>query len=164
MADAFITIMGAAHVFTALVMIISIVFMIGELVWDGSANRFKKWGIVLLVFSILTYFLAGWWYVTYYTDPGDKGFINGGSMDWGHKIIMETKEHIFIAGFWLAVVIFLFSWFATDEKLADETYKKALLWMLLTLIIGVFIMDFFGGLIIAALKVGLEEAVPGLQL
>lgn len=152
-ADILITLSAAAHVFTAIVTMILAVLMFSESLWGGSSERLKLYGLGLIVFSVLTYLLAGWWYVVYY--GADKAIIKAGEMAWAHTIIMETKEHAFISGFWLSIVLGLFGYFSTEEQLKDPNFRKTVALLSVTLILGTIVLDAMGGIIVAGLKVGL---------
>ena len=153
MADIFITLAASAHVFTAILAMIFLVLMFGEALWGGSAKRLRLYGLGLIVFSTLTYILAGWWYVVYY--GADKAIIKAGEMAWAHTLIMETKEHIFISGFWLTIVLGLFGYFATDEQMDDPSFRRTIALLAVVSVLGIILLDAMGGIIVAGLKIGL---------
>ncbi len=139
--------------FTAILVMIGAILMFGESLWGGSPKRLRIYGTVLIVFGALTYLLAGWWYVLYYS--ADKAIITGGEMAWAHTLVMETKEHIFISGFWFAIVLGIFGYFATEEQLNNPYYRKTIALLSIMLVLGVLLLEGMGGIIIAGLKLGL---------
>ena len=151
--DLLVILSSSAHVFTAIIAMLTVTMMFGESLWGGSAKRMRFYGIVLLLSLALTYILAGWWYVVYY--GADKSIIIGGAMAWAHTVVMETKEHIFISGFWLMVVLGLFGINSTDEQMQNDNYKRSVALLALTSILGVIVLDAMGGIIVAGLKAGL---------
>ncbi len=156
MADALITLAAGAHVFTAVLVMIFSVLMFGETLWGGSPKRMRIYGIMIIIFAVLTYALAGWWYVVYYGP--DKQVIINGEMAWAHALVMETKEHVFIAGFWFSVVLGLFGYFASEEQLDNPYYRKTVALLAIFLIVGVLLLEGMGAIITAGLKIGLGGA------
>ncbi len=152
MQDVVITLAASAHVFTAVLTMIFSVLMFGESMWGGSAKRLRIYGIGIIIFSALTYVLSGWWYVLYY--GADKSIITSGEMAWAHTLVMETKEHIFISGFWFSIVVGLFGYFASEEQLNNPYFKKTMALLSIFLILGVLLLEGMGGIIIAGLKIG----------
>lgn len=151
--DLLIILSSSAHVFTAIIAMLAATMMFGEALWGGSAKRMRTYGIVLLIFIALTYVLAGWWYVIYY--GADKAIIIAGEMAWAHTIVMETKEHIFVSGFWLLIVLSLFGIYSTDDMMQNENFKRTMALLAITGILGVIVLEAMGGIIVAGLKVGL---------
>ncbi|MCF2137007.1 MAG: hypothetical protein K9W43_07140 [Candidatus Thorarchaeota archaeon] len=156
MQSVWIILAGSTHVFTAVLVMIFAVLMFGESMWGGSAKRFKMYSIGLIVFSALTYVIAGWWYVVYY--GADKAIITAGEVAWAHTLIMETKEHIFISGFWFAIALGIIGYFVTDEQLNDPNFRKTIALLSAMLVIGVMLIEGMGGIIIAGLKIGFGGA------
>ena len=151
--DLLIVLSSSAHVFTAIIAMLAVTMMFGESLWGGSAKRLRFYGIVLLLSLALTYVLAGWWYVVYY--GADKAIIKAGEMAWAHTIVMETKEHAFISGFWLMVVLGLLGIKSTEEQMQDENFKRTIALLAIVSILGVIVLEAMGGIIVAGLKVGL---------
>ncbi|MHA1770072.1 MAG: hypothetical protein ACTSYL_04160 [Candidatus Thorarchaeota archaeon] len=156
MQSVWIILAGSAHVFTAVLVMICAVLMFGESMWGGSAKRLKMYGIGLIVFSASTYVLAGWWYVLYY--GADKAIITAGEMAWAHTLIMETKEHIFISGFWFTIVLGIFGYVATDEQMNNPNFRRTIAFLSAMLVLGVLLIEGMGGIIIAGLKIGFGGA------
>lgn len=79
---------------------VAAIFIIGYL-WMSLKNPDSK-GIILKLLSLggflalLTSWMTGGYYYLYYYGTSVKPAILAGSQPWAHKLVMETKEHIFI--------------------------------------------------------------------
>lgn len=82
--------------------------------------------------------LAGAYYYVVYYGGAVKPLIINGAYPWAHKIIMESKEHVFILLPFLAIAL----WFliqVLDEQQNDRLKKIGLILTLTTLLLGVFV-------------------------
>jgi hypothetical protein len=74
--------------------------------WNASeANQQRIWRASLAVaaFISLAWVLGGYWYVTLY--PAEKAIILQGPWPFAHKVVMETKEHLFFIPLLLALYL-----------------------------------------------------------
>lgn len=58
-------------------------------------KRAKIVAVIGVIFLFLSWFAGGYYYVEYY-GPEVKPIIKEGPAPWAHKIITETKEHVFL--------------------------------------------------------------------
>ena len=145
---------GFGHYITAFVVFIMLIMMVVESRRGRSAKRFRIYGIIIIICCILTYILSGIWYVDYYGP--DKAIIKEGDMSWAHYVVTETKEHIFIPAIWLAGVLGLFGVFTTDKQLKDSKFRKSITLVSAFLILGIILLDVMGGIILAAIRAGVQ--------
>jgi len=149
------------HVTFALLSAITVSGFIGMLL-SGQIIKprlIKAMGLLLPVFLVITYVSGGWWYVTYY--PQDKALILKGPLPEAHEIGMETKEHIFIPGFWLGVVLSIIMFLFPAEKLNDPLVRKSVILLGATFLLGFVIIDFLGGYVAIGVKTALKALTGG---
>lgn len=114
------------HILFGLVAIISLA---GVMLLLRSENLSFKWIKIFSTLGLLG-FLASWvsggyYYSTYY-GVAVKPLIVGGSYSWAHKIVMESKEHIFLLLPFLAFVVFAILNFAEEAVISDKKLRVKL--------------------------------------
>lgn len=126
---------------------VSLLWAIKELVYIGR-ERLKWLRISLwLAFAnaVLAWAVGGTYYLFFY--PFVKPVIKEGPQPWGHLVIMEAKEHIFLI---LPVLTFLLAIFAAKRShalLESPALKKKFLWLTSLATLLVFSMAVLGYLI-----------------
>ena len=58
-----------------------------------NIGRIQKLSLVVALCIILSFFIGGYWYVTFYGH--DRDIIKAGQWPWAHNYFMEVKEHLF---------------------------------------------------------------------
>ena len=119
------------------------------------ANVVSILGVVFLFFS---WFLGGFHYLGEYGSDV-KPVIKESSVNWGHNVVTETKEHVFlflpILGMLGAMTVFKFGeGIAKDKKL-----HKASLFLYGTIVLIAFLMAFFGYIISTSFRVAITSGV-----
>jgi len=149
------------HVTFALLSAIIVSGFIGMLLSGQNIKTrlIKAMGLLLPIFLTVTYVSAGWWYVTYY--PKDKALILKGPLPEAHEIGMETKEHIFIPGFWLGVVLSIIMLSFPTEKFNDPLVRKSVILLGATFLLGFIVLDFLGAYIAIGVKTALKSLTGG---
>lgn len=88
---------------------------------------------------LVSWILGGYYYVNYYGSSVKPG-IKAGDYSWAHKVIMETKEHVFLFLPFLAFIIFLTFLLAGNNLNQDLGLKRVITFLtFLTIILGILI-------------------------
>lgn len=126
---------------------VSLLWAIKELVYIGQERL--KWLKISLwaafINAVLAWIVGGTYYLFFY--PLVKPVIKEGPQPWGHLIIMEAKEHIFLI---LPVLTFLLAIFAAKRShalLENSSLRKKFLWLTSLATLLVFSMAILGYLI-----------------
>ena len=85
-----------AHPAFAVFALFSTIWLIAEVLNSNDSNqhRIKRASSFVRFFMVLTWLVAGYWYVVFY--GVDKTVIvHSSTWSFAHKFFMETKEHIF---------------------------------------------------------------------
>jgi len=98
----------------------------------------------------ITYFIAGYWYVTHY--GAEKAIIKAGPFPAAHGFFMETKEHIFLLLLLLATWLVIAVYRATA---LEGPTKTLVLWGSGLLVLGTLAMEGTGALVSLGVKVAL---------
>lgn len=125
---------------------------------DEKIARARNIALFSLIFIILTWVTAGYYYVVYY--PADRAVIKASSVwDWGHKIIMETKEHVFFFAPVLAFVVYFVLYALGAELKNNDDARKAVQILAVVMIIGNLLLISMGSLIAFSYRGALEGLV-----
>lgn len=96
---------------------------------------------ILGALAIFSSWITGGYYYLYYYGANIKPQILAGSQPWAHKLIMETKEHIFLIIPVIAVTILLSVFLLKDEFQTEPQIKKSVSALLaLNAILGILMM------------------------
>lgn len=124
---------------------------------EPGLARARFAGCLGVVFLFAALIVAAFPYVTHY-GPITKPAIKAGPMPWGHDIVMESKEHIYIFVPILALCATISMFIAEREGAASSAYKH--ISMLCGLIVAmVFSMAGMGYIISTAVRVAVERGV-----
>lgn len=129
------------HVFSALLAMLSAAALLTA-IYTGSKDKtlIKALAIAVAVFVWISWFTVAPVYTQEYGT--DKALIKSYEETLpAHAIGMETKEHIFFTGVWLATLLPIF---ALTMDLDSPITRRLMMWTLVTLIIGGLIMDAIG--------------------
>ena len=136
-----IVINTGAHVFAALLSMLSMAALLA-LLYTGSKD--KKL-IRLLAVAVALFVWIVWFAVTPEYTVGyayDKAVIKKYTETVAaHALGMETKEHIFFTGLWLATLLPIFAY---TLDLESPLTRKLMMWTLVTLILGGILMEALG--------------------
>jgi len=95
--------------------------------------------------TVLSWIVGGYYYVTLY--PKARTLIKGGPWPWGHLIVMEAKEHLFLIGPFLAALLLFIVWWKGEELMVDRDSRNASLALSMILAVGAVVMLFTGAII-----------------
>lgn len=104
-----------AHIFLGT---LGIVFLTGYLLYffrEDNLKSLKQMSFFGFLSFVLSWITGGYYYVTYY-GKAVKPIILKGHFAWAHKVLMETKEHIFLLLPFLALALFIATYFGKDIK------------------------------------------------
>ena len=117
---------------------------------EASWSRARKVSILCAVLMWLTYFIGGYWYVTYYYI--EKPFIQAGPWPAGHGFFIETKEHVFLMLLLLATYLPVA---ASNNICASKSARKIVLWVSGLIVPVSLSMEGSGAVASIAVKLGL---------
>jgi len=95
--------------------------------------------------TVLSWIVGGYYYVAVY--PKARNLIREGPWPWGHLIIMEAKEHLFLIGPFLAALLLFIVWWKGQKLMVDNDSRHASLVLSAILAIGAVMMLFMGAII-----------------
>jgi len=105
-----------------------------------------KWATLAgFVGTVLSWIVGGYYYLTIY--PKARNLIRGGPWPWGHLIVMETKEHLFLIGPFLAALLLFIVWWKGEKLMVDNDSRRAALTLSAVLAVGAIVMLFTGAII-----------------
>ncbi|HMK36299.1 MAG TPA: hypothetical protein VK463_14590 [Desulfomonilaceae bacterium] len=111
-------------------------------------------GVVLLFASL---FAAGYPYLVHY-GPLAKPAIKAGPMPWGHEVVMEAKEHIFMFIPILALCVTISLHLAKRDGALSSVYRY-IGFMCGVIVVMVFMMAGMGFIIATAVRVAVGRGV-----
>ncbi len=112
----------------------------------GFLKRMSFFAFLSFVFSWIS---GGYYYVTYY-GKAVKPVILKGDYFWVHKVLMETKEHIFLFLPFLSLTLFVITFFAGDGLTRDKKLSFATLALCFTTVSVALLVTIFGMVISGA--------------
>ncbi len=133
------------HVALGELVALSALWMGVELLERPSEARMKRVlaaALILAVTSWLSYIVGGHYYVVDY--PSVRSVIVEGPMPWAHKVLMEAKEHIFLAGPYIATAVTAVIYAFRRELIANEALRRTLLISFAIIFVGVALVLGFG--------------------
>jgi hypothetical protein len=148
-AHAFLGEMGALCFLWALVEIINRT--------EPGLARARLAGCLGVIFLFAGLFAAAYPYLTHY-GPMTKPVIKSGPMPWGHGVVMETKEHIYIFVPILALCATISMYIAKQEGAASSAYKYISA-LCVVIVATVFAMAGMGYIISTAVRVAVGRGV-----
>lgn len=119
---------------------------------QDNAARIRIAALAVAAFMLLSWVLAGYWYVNFYSP--DKALILKGPWPWAHQIFMETKEHLFF----IPLILALYLPFATRERLFANKLARTMVLSVAALIAASgFAIEGAGAVINYGVKVSLLQ-------
>lgn len=144
-----------AHVLFGVLCMVGSVWLFVDVLHVTAANqsRIRKLSLGIAALMWLGYFVAGYWYVTFY--GADKAVILKGPWPFAHNFFMETKEHVVIVLLLLATYLPLA---AANDLVANREARKLVLWVAGLVALTALLAEGMGGIIAMGVKVGLKPA------
>jgi hypothetical protein len=144
------------HIALGEIVALSALWIIVELFEKPTESRLQRAlaaSLILLAFSWVAYFIGGLYYVADYGPV--KAVIKQGPWDWAHKIFMEVKEHIFLAGPFIAIAISSLLYAFKDSLVASEGLRRNVIISLGLIFLGVALVLGFGVIVSTGYRVAL---------
>ena len=117
---------------------------------EENQARIRMMSLIIAGLMWLTYLLAGYFYVVYYS--ADKALILKGPWTFAHNFFMESKEHVVIMLLLLATCLPIFAY---NNLAANKGARKVVLWSTGLLILTTVAMEGAGAIISMGVRVGL---------
>ncbi|MEK7596085.1 MAG: hypothetical protein AAB564_00845 [Patescibacteria group bacterium] len=116
------------HLGFAIIGIDAFLWLLGKFKDVNSSRRSKIMTVLIGVAAFIASWLIGGYYYVVYYGALVKPVIKSGLAPWAHNIVMETKEHIFLFIFPLAVTV-LFITLLEKEELERFKLRRSALWL-----------------------------------
>ena len=117
---------------------------------EENQARIRTISLIVAGLMWLTYLLAGYFYVVYYSV--DKAFILKGPWTFAHNFFMETKEHVVIMLLLLATFLPIMAY---NNLAANKGARKIVLWATGLMILTTVAMEGAGAIISMGVRVAL---------
>lgn len=145
------------HVVFAVFSMFCAIWLFVEVLNANYANRARTRlaSVLVAVFMLLTWVTSGYWYVVYYA--ADKAIILAGPWAFAHKIIMETKEHVFFITLVLSLLLPIVVY--TQNLLANRSARILILWIAALIVLSSLALEAGGSLVALGVKLGLVQAI-----
>jgi hypothetical protein len=115
----------------------------------ANEQRIKTLSSVTAILMWLTYIIAGYWYVVFYTP--EKAVILKGPWPFAHNYFMETKEHVFFVVLLLATYLPI----AARDDIKGKTAARCLVgWLAGLIVVMSVMMEGYGAFISMGVKLG----------
>ena len=133
---------AATHVFFALLTLLTSSALLA-LLYTGSKDvkLIRILAVLTALFIWITWFAVAPVYTQEY-GVDKQAILSYEELEKAHELGMETKEHIFYTGLWLATLLPIFA-FTLD--LESPLTRKLMMWTVVILILGGLVMDALGG-------------------
>lgn len=118
---------------------------------ETNLNFLKRLSITGFVALVISWILAGYYYIQYY-GQAVKPVIKSGKIPWAHHILMESKEHIFLFLPFLGLVLVAALWSSKSDIGKDDSLHKALAGLTFVIVALGSMITIFGVVISGALK------------
>lgn len=120
-----------------------------------KSKRVKTIAVCSIIFLFISWFAGGYYYVQEYGPV--KALIKEGPQPWGHKVITETKEHVF---FFIPFLAFFALSLVSQEKklLKEKKFRMHTIAICFTITLLIFLIAAMGYLISSAARAALEAA------
>ena len=117
---------------------------------EENQARIRMVSLIIAGLMWLTYLLAGYFYVVYYS--ADKALILKGPWTFAHDFFMESKEHVVMMLLLLATCLPIFAY---NNLAANKGMRKIVLWATGLLILTTVAMEGAGAIISMGVRVAL---------
>lgn len=130
-------------------------------IFSGSGANIRRAKLAVLlgvVFLFAAWFAGGFYYVEYYGSDV-KPLIKEGPLPWAHKVVMETKEHVFLFLPFLGLMAYGLLQRLGDVMTEDRRARAAALYAVGAVALLVSSMAFFGFLVSSGFRAALEKLI-----
>ena len=123
---------------------------------DRNIIRARRAVLLGVVFLFAAWFAGGFYYVEFY-GSGVKPLIKEGPFPWAHKVVMETKEHVFLFLPFLGLLAYGLMQRLGSRMAHDGRARVAALYAVGSVAAIAASMAFFGFLVSSGFRAALEQ-------
>jgi len=123
---------------------------------DSNIRRAKLAVLLGVVFLFAAWFVGGFYYVEFY-GSGVKPLIKEGPFPWAHKVVMETKEHVFLFLPFLGLLAYSLVQRLGSQVANDGRTRVAAMYAAGSVVVIAAGMAFFGFLVSSGFRAALEQ-------
>ncbi len=123
---------------------------------DSNIRRAKLAVLLGVVFLFAAWFVGGFYYVEFY-GSGVKPLIKEGPFPWAHKVVMETKEHVFLFLPFLGLLAYGLVQRLGSQVAKDGRARVAAMYAAGSVVVVAASMAFFGFLVSSGFRAALEQ-------
>jgi hypothetical protein len=123
---------------------------------DSNIRRAKLAVLLGVVFLFAAWFVGGFYYVEFY-GSGVKPLIKEGPFPWAHKVVMETKEHVFLFLPFLGLLANGLVQRLGSQVANDGRARVAAMYAAGSVVLIAASMAFFGFLVSSGFRAALEQ-------
>ena len=123
---------------------------------ESNIRRAKLAVLLGVVFIFAAWFAGGFYYVEFY-GSGVKPLIKAGPYPWAHKVVMETKEHIFLFLPFLGLMAYGVMQRFGNRMAQDRRARVAALYAVGSVAVMAATMALFGFIVSSGFRAALEQ-------
>jgi hypothetical protein len=123
---------------------------------DSNIRRAKLAAGLGVVFLFSAWLAGGFYYVEFY-GSGVKPLIKAGPFPWAHKVVMETKEHVFLFLPFLGLLAYGLMQRLGSQMTQDRGARVAAMYATGSVAVIAASMAFFGFLVSSGFRAALEQ-------
>tara|TARA_Y100000310_G_C20361672_1_gene659266 strand:+ start:43 stop:519 length:477 start_codon:yes stop_codon:yes gene_type:complete len=148
------------HLAVGEIAILAFVWVIAELIIPDVKvlRKAKIAALIGVIFFFLSWITGGYYYLTEYGSVV-KPLIKAGASPWAHKIVMETKEHVFLMLPFLACLVYGIIANKPKELVKDKKFRRWTVYLAGLVVFLGLSMAFMGYLISGAARDALAAGV-----
>lgn len=114
-----------AHVILGVVGVAALYLVLLNMLKKEPSLPMLKWASLVSFLAIVASWVSGGYYYVVYYGEKVKPIIVGGAYPWAHKIMTETKEHIFLFLPFAALALVILVWLLGDTLKTDDRLRRA---------------------------------------
>ena len=123
---------------------------------DSNIRRAKLAVLLGVIFLFAAWFAGGFYYVEFY-GSGVKPLIKEGPFPWAHKVVMETKEHVFLFLPFLGLLAYGLMQCLGSKMSHDRRTRVAAMYAVGSVAVIAAGMALFGFLVSSGFRAALEQ-------
>ena len=140
--------------FAALMFIWAFIEMISGC--ESNIRRAKRAVLLGIACIFAAWLVGGFYYVEFYGSDV-KPLIKEGPLPWAHKVVMETKEHVFLFLPFLGLLAYGLLQRLGDQMVEDRRARVATMYALGSVAVIAACMALFGFLVSSGFRAALEQ-------
>ena len=123
---------------------------------ESNIRRAKRAVLLGVAFIFAAWFAGGFYYVEFY-GPDVKPWIKEGPLPWAHKVVMETKEHVFLFLPFLSLMAYGLMQRLGGQMHHDRGARVAALYAVGSVAVIAGTMALFGFMVSSGFRAALEQ-------